>query len=104
MQGQKESKNPKQVSVNEVRDILGLPDDTMSVYFLEALIEGKSSDALKLIDELNEKGEVETDENKDAVDGKSTLIFPFFSVNISQERTIFAYFACLAGNFLGEWL
>lgn len=54
--GQKESKNPKSISGEEVRVVLGLADSTMVYFFLEKLVDADGSAALELLEELAQKG------------------------------------------------
>lgn len=54
--GQAESDKPNEVSENEVRLILGVPDSTMVYYLLENLVNRDAEKALNLIDELDSKG------------------------------------------------
>ncbi|HEQ65234.1 MAG TPA: DNA polymerase III subunit gamma/tau [bacterium] len=54
--GQMDSKNPKEISEEEVRNVLGMPDSVMVVEFLNLLIAGKGSKALSLLKEVEERG------------------------------------------------
>jgi DNA polymerase III subunit gamma/tau len=54
--GQLESKNPKEVSANEVRQILGIPDSTMVYYLLEKIVLNDKVSALEMIHEIDSKG------------------------------------------------
>ncbi len=54
--GQIESKNPKEISENEVRQILGIPDSTMVYYFLEKIVINDKVAALEMINEIDKKG------------------------------------------------
>lgn len=54
--GQLESDKPEEVSENEVRLILGVPDSTMVYYLLENIVNRDAEKALNLIDELDIKG------------------------------------------------
>jgi len=54
--GQIGSANPQEVSEEEVRRILGIPDSTMVYYFLESLVYGNHTAALNLIQEIESKG------------------------------------------------
>jgi DNA polymerase III subunit gamma/tau len=54
--GQLEGEHPGEVTADEVRMVLGLPDTTMVYYFLEKLVYGDGEAALKLVDELDSKG------------------------------------------------
>ncbi|WKZ31386.1 MAG: DNA polymerase III subunit gamma/tau [Candidatus Dojkabacteria bacterium] len=54
--GQAASDKPDEVSENEVRLILGVPDSTMVYYLLENLVNRDPEKALNLIDELDVKG------------------------------------------------
>lgn len=54
--GQQDSKDPKEITEEEVRFVLGLPDSTMAYFFLEKIIEGDNKRALELIEELSQKG------------------------------------------------
>ncbi len=54
--GQLESKDPKDVTEEEVRSALGLADSTMAYFFLEKLVESDGEQALDLIAELSQKG------------------------------------------------
>jgi DNA polymerase-3 subunit gamma/tau len=56
MAGQLQSDNPEEISAEEVQMILGLPDTTMVYYFLEKLVFGDGEAALKMIEELDNKG------------------------------------------------
>lgn len=54
--GQLESDKPNEVSENEVRSALGVPDSTMVYYLLEKIVFGEGKEALGLIKELDMKG------------------------------------------------
>ncbi len=54
--GQLESDKPNEVSENEVRSALGVPDSTMVYYLLEKIVYGEGKEALALIKELDTKG------------------------------------------------
>lgn len=54
--GQKDLKKPKEISEEEVRFILGLPDSTMVYFFLEKIVGGDQVRALELVEELSQKG------------------------------------------------
>ena len=54
--GQIGSANPQEISEEEVRRILGIPDSTMVYYFLESLVYGNRTSALNLIQEIESKG------------------------------------------------
>lgn len=54
--GQAKSKDPKFVTEDEVRVVLGLADSTMAYFFLEKIITAQGGEALDLIDELSQKG------------------------------------------------
>lgn len=54
--GQVRSEAPTEVSENEVRQILGIPDSTMVYYLLEKIVKSDVKSALKLINELESKG------------------------------------------------
>lgn len=54
--GQLEGEHPNEITAEEVRLVLGLPDTTMVYYFLEKLVYGDGQAALKLVDELDAKG------------------------------------------------
>ncbi|MEA3357771.1 MAG: DNA polymerase III subunit gamma/tau [Patescibacteria group bacterium] len=54
--GQLEGKDPKKITEEEVRVVLGLADSTMAYFFLEKLVDGDASEALDLIEELAHKG------------------------------------------------
>lgn len=54
--GQEKGDDPKHITGEEVRVVLGLADSTMAYFFLEKLVKGESGDALDLIDELSQKG------------------------------------------------
>lgn len=54
--GQLESDKPNEVSENEVRKILGIPDTTMVHQLLKTLIKGDNIASLELISELDSKG------------------------------------------------
>jgi DNA polymerase III subunit gamma/tau len=54
--GQKQSDDPSEVTTDEVRLILGLPDTTMVYYFLDNLVKGDSVHAINLIAEISTKG------------------------------------------------
>jgi DNA polymerase III subunit gamma/tau len=54
--GQEKGDDPKHITEEEVRVVLGLADSTMAYFFLEKLVKGESGEALDLIDELSQKG------------------------------------------------
>lgn len=54
--GQAKSKDPKFVTEEEVRVVLGLADSTMAYFFLEKIITAQGGEALDLIEELSQKG------------------------------------------------
>ncbi len=54
--GQIASAKPKEISENEVRHILGIPDSTMVYYFLEKIVMGDRVAALEMINEIDGKG------------------------------------------------
>ncbi|MBN2101162.1 DNA polymerase III subunit gamma/tau [Candidatus Dojkabacteria bacterium] len=54
--GQKKSKNPRNITEEEVRAVLGLADSTMAYFFLEKIVSGEGGEALDLIQELAQKG------------------------------------------------
>lgn len=54
--GQIDSKDPKDVSEEEVRMMLGIPDATMVYHLLDMLVSRNAVEALNLIDELNVRG------------------------------------------------
>jgi DNA polymerase-3 subunit gamma/tau len=54
--GQQDSKNPKEITEEEVRYVLGLPDSTMAYFFLEKIVTGDNEKALDLVEELSQKG------------------------------------------------
>ena len=54
--GQIESEEPKEISENEVRQILGIPDSTMVYYFLEKIVLNDKVAALEMINEIDNKG------------------------------------------------
>ncbi len=54
--GQVESDDPKEISENEVRQILGIPDSTMVYYFLEKIVLNDKVAALEMINEIDKKG------------------------------------------------
>ncbi|MFH1546915.1 MAG: DNA polymerase III subunit gamma/tau [bacterium] len=54
--GQKDSKKPKEITEEEVRFVLGLPDSTMAYFFLEKIVSGDQTKALELVEELSQKG------------------------------------------------
>lgn len=54
--GQAKSKDPKFVTEEEVRVVLGLADSTMAYFFLEKIINAQGGEALDLIQELSQKG------------------------------------------------
>ncbi len=54
--GQLESDKPNEVSENEVRTSLGIPDSTMVYYLLEKIVYKEGKEALDLVKELDNKG------------------------------------------------
>jgi DNA polymerase-3 subunit gamma/tau len=54
--GQLGSEDPDEVSEEEVRQILGIPDSTMVYYLLENIVNKDTDKALELIDELEVRG------------------------------------------------
>ncbi|MBN1618797.1 DNA polymerase III subunit gamma/tau [Candidatus Dojkabacteria bacterium] len=54
--GQESSDNPKHISEDEVKIVLGIADSTMAYFFLEKVINCDSAEALKLISEISQKG------------------------------------------------
>ena len=53
---QSKGKDPKKITIEEVRAVLGIPEVYMVNDLLSSLIEGNSKEALKCIKELEEKG------------------------------------------------
>jgi DNA polymerase III subunit gamma/tau len=54
--GQIDSAKPKEISVNEIRDILGIPDSTMVYYLLEKIVFNDKVAALQMVEEIDKKG------------------------------------------------
>lgn len=54
--GQIESKKPNEISENEIRQVLGIPDSTMVYYFLEKIVLNDKVAALEMINEVDKKG------------------------------------------------
>ena len=54
--GQIESEKPDEISENEIRHILGIPDSTMVYYLLEKIVLNDKVAALEMINEIDRKG------------------------------------------------
>jgi len=54
--GQIESKKPDEISENEVRHVLGIPDSTMVYYLLEKIVLNDKIAALEMVNEIDKKG------------------------------------------------
>lgn len=54
--GQLDSKDPKEVSESEIREILGIPDSTMVYYLLEKVVYNDKVAALEMVREIDKKG------------------------------------------------
>ncbi len=54
--GQIESGKPDEISENEIRHILGIPDSTMVYYLLEKIVLNDKISALEMINEIDKKG------------------------------------------------
>ena len=89
--GQVKSNDPYEVSENEVRRILGVPDSTMVYYLLEKLIENNPTDAVKMVDELSQKGVNLSKFVKFVLDTLREILLAQMSGKIKDTEFSFAY-------------
>lgn len=54
--GQTSSDNPKDINVDEVRRVLGIPDTSIVFDFLNSIFENNGKEALKIVDEIESRG------------------------------------------------
>lgn len=83
---QLKSKNPKEITEDEVRNVLGIPEVYMVDNFLSALINGDSKGALECINELESKG-------------TNLVQFTSFTLEVLREVLV----AKISGNDIEEY-